>query len=140
MWLHRVSSFLCPSQLCLVDKRMVSLRDIQYQRYHPSSAGATGLYTAKMGLTWEMEGDFQHNYLQFLRRNRSDSLICTASSRVYVDTVTMIWDIAERKEVFQVPSPNTQTSCMDWLSNDDFVTAGHDHNITIWRERQAVGV
>ena len=93
-----------------------------------------------MGLKWEVEPEPCHDHRLFLKKSRDDMLLCTASSRCYVDLVTEIWDANDRELLERYASPGTQTSCMDWLSDSSaYVSGGHDTTLTLWREGQRVG-
>jgi len=81
-----------------------------------------------------------HDFRQFLKRSRDNVLLCCASSNSYLDQVTEVWDVQERLLLDRFPSPGTQTSCMDWLSDRTaYVTGGHDTTLTLWREGHRAG-
>ena len=93
---------------------------------------------SSLKLTWEHPPDPSYDYLQFLKKNHSDSLFCLASSTPYPDLVTEIWNSTEHTKLKRIDTPNTQVCCMDWLRDDSFVTGGHDNMLTLWREGERV--
>lgn len=113
---------------------MSAIHETQFHRYSPFASLPTGLYFHQLGLKWESPTSSHHDSLQFIRSNRSGTMMCAAS-----DIITDIWSTEQRQLLHRLDTPGTQTSCMDWLSSDDFVTAGHNKEVTLWRDGQQLG-
>ncbi len=112
----------------------MTLSSLSLSRYHPSVQVSTDLFLPQLGLKWDAPAELQHDFLQFIRRSRNNRLLCLASSTPYLDLTTDIWDTDACALVLRMDTPGTQTSCMDWLSSDAFVTGGHDSTLSLWRE------
>jgi len=117
----------------------VTHTSLQFYKTHPFASVSEGLYCSQLGLKWEVPLGFRHDTLLFLKRNRHDTLMGSASSTSYADLAADIWDLEERSVTQHIPSPGTQVSCMDWLSTDAFLTGGHNNTLSLWREGMRVG-
>lgn len=112
----------------------------QWSMTRTSQTSAHCLALNQLSLKWEEEPEPCHDFRLFLKRSRDDACFCCASSSSHTDLVTEIWDAEERVMLQRFPSPRTQTSCMDWLSDhSSFVTGGHDTTLTLWREGRNMG-
>jgi len=123
----------------MVVHQEVTVAALVYQKSHPRAAVSDNLYFSQLGLKWEAPPDPSHDFLQFIRRNRTDTLMGMSSSTAHIDLATDIWDTQEHRLLHRFVSPGNQTSCMDWLSSDAFITGGHDNTLSLWREGQRAG-
>ena len=90
-------------------------------------------------LKWESPPEPCHDLRVFITRSRDEGYFATASSEWYADNVMEIWDVKGRTMLKRLDTPNTKTSCLDWLDNGDFVTGGHDCTVSIWRNEVIAG-
>ena len=116
-----------------------ALGQVRARRRGDSALISHEVAVGRLALKWERQPEPCHDYLQFLKKSRDESLLCTASSSVYTDIVTEIWDVSEKTILERIQTPNTQTSCMDWLSDNAFLTGGHDNTMTLWRDNHRAG-
>lgn len=91
-----------------------------------------------LGLKWERQPEPCHDYLLFLTRSPDSLRFATASSEIYIDHVTEIWSLPERKLQHRLSTPNAETMSLDWLLGDKVVTAGHDCMVSVWRGNRKV--
>jgi len=91
-----------------------------------------------LNLQWEQPPEPCHDYLFFLTRSPDNCRFATASSEFHTDSVTELWDLQDRKLLFRLPTPDTETMYLEWLQNGAFVTGGHDCLLTIRQEDQVV--
>ena len=124
----------------MTSQREGSLKRLLDLRTDPRVAIPSVMFTTRLGLKWEAPQDETHDSLQFLRRSRDSSHMCTASSKFYIDLAADIWDLNTLEIVQRIPAPGTMISCMDWLGlGYAFVTGGHDNGLVLWREGERVG-
>lgn len=115
---------------------------VNHPAHLPSFTGFTamdGLHTEDfalqaLDLKWERVPEPCHDYLFFLRRNATSTLLATSTSNSHSDHVTEVWSIADRSLLTRLQTPNTQSFCFDWLPDDSFVTGGQDNTLSLWRE------
>ena len=118
----------------MITQQEITLTSLRFYKNQPFPAVPEEFYFSKLGLKWETSIDHRHDSLQFIKRNRHDTFMGTASSKPYLDLAADIWDLEERKVIQHIPSPGTQISCMDWLHSDAFLTGGHDNTLSLWSE------
>ena len=92
----------------------------------------------KLGLKWERTPEPCHDYHFFLKKSRDNSLLATSTSTPQSDHVTEVWSTEECTMQLRVMTPHTEAACLAWLSDNSFVTGGHDCSLTLWRDEQRV--
>ena len=64
----------------MVREQALSFASYIHRRTQPSVSLSSARHVSELALKWEAPSDSLHDGLSFLRRNRTDSLLCTASS------------------------------------------------------------